>query len=137
MTTISGNTVHWATRAVTLEADDFSIVADGKIYLGTNQSLSVSSDFGNESYRTLEVRWQEYGLDMGLNLYFIADDADWWVNEIRTYNGQNPAEWIYYTGQFFGSPRGKAWTGSIDLISDPRNTVVGKIYLKNMTLWAF
>ena len=46
------------------------------------------------------------GVEMRLNIYFASDGHDWWANEIRTYNGKSPGDWIEYTGTFFRTPLG-------------------------------
>jgi hypothetical protein len=113
----AGDTVRWQTEVVSLEATDFFIEAGGQRYLGAPGAMSVRSDPGDLTYWTLEVAWREHGREMRLNFYFAADERDWWVSEVRTYDGRDPADWIYYKGVFFKRPLGQAFAGDIDVSS--------------------
>jgi hypothetical protein len=116
------NAVAWATDRVSLEADDFRIMADGAEFLGSG-GAELHSDPGDPDYTTLEVEWQENGVEMRLYMYFEAVGAVWHCYEMRTYDGQPGGhwDWIYYTGPFFESPLGEAFTGSVTLESDSDN----------------
>lgn len=141
-----GNKISWRTETVTLEADDFYIVANGKKYLGkidpNTPPMVVRSDPGNANYTTLETWWMEGGVEMRLFLYFRADTANWWAYEIRTYDGvkYSPpisySDWIYYYGPYFKSPLGTSLlvNGETNLTSAPSNKYEGKIYFKNLRL---
>ena len=131
------NAVRWSTDAVDFVAEDFYLEAHGKRYLANVASVDRHSDPGTATYRTLEVTWQEHGTEMRVYLYFAADATHWWVNEIRTYNGRTPGDWITYTGEFFKTPQGVAFHGDLDLTSDPQQGGqfgVGKVHLRNATI---
>lgn len=113
----AGNTVRWQTEVVSLDAADFFIEAGGVRYVDAPGAMRVRSDPGDLTYWTLEVEWREHDRVMRLNLYFAADGRDWWVSEIRTYDGRDPADWIYYKGVFFKRPLGQAFAGDVDLSS--------------------
>lgn len=113
----AGNTVLWQTEVVSLEATDFFIEAGGQRYLGAPGAMRVRSDPGDLNYWTLEVEWRENDREMRLNFYFAADEGDWWVSEIRTYDGRDPADWITYKGVFFKRPLGQAFAGDVDVSS--------------------
>lgn len=131
------NTVRWSTDAVEFVAEDFYVDAHGKRYLANVASVDHRSDPGTATYRTLEVTWQEHGTEMRVHLYFTADTTHWWVNEIRTYNGRTPGDWITYTGEFFKTPQGSPFVGNLDLTSGPQNggqPGMGKVYLHNASI---
>jgi hypothetical protein len=109
--------VRWQTEVVSLEAADFVIEADGKRFVGTPGAMSIHSDPGTLTYWTLEVEWREHAREMRLNIYFAADDRDWWASQIRTYDGRDPGDWIEYHGVFFKRPLGQTFAGDIDLTS--------------------
>lgn len=115
-----GHSVAWQTDVVTAAAADFFIEAGGQRYVGVPNATSVHSDPGDLHYWTLEAEWREHDREMRLYVYFAADDRDWWASEIRTYDGRDPADWIYYRGPFFKTPLGRAFQGDVDLASsDP------------------
>lgn len=111
----NGNAIHWQTEVVDLQADDFWIQANGQRFTATAPQVVVSSDPGNATYRTLEVIWQEHGVEMRVNLYFGGDATNWWVSEIRMYDGQSNGDWVGRTGTWFKTPVGATWTGDLDL----------------------
>jgi hypothetical protein len=129
--------VHWQTPVVILAADAFSIEADGRTFFGNTPTIDIRSDPGHDTYRTLELVWYEHNVEMRLNMYFTADDTSWWVKEIRTYNGQQPGDWISYFGEFFRTPKGQIFLGNVDLTSDPHNAYRGKLHFRNLHLAAW
>jgi len=129
--------VSWDTGYVSLQADEFRIVADGKNFYANVYEVDVHSNAGDETRCTLELEWDENGVEMRLYIYFHANDFYWWANEIWTYDGQEDGNWIYYTGTFFKTNIGTAFTGDVDLQSDENNTHKGEIHIKNLTLQAF
>lgn len=133
---IIGNQVSWQTDRVSLEADHFFLIADNDTFYANVPNVNVDFDPGDSSYCSLEIEWEENGIEMRLFIYFQADGANWWSDELRTYNGQPVGSWIYYTGEFFNSELGTAFTGSVELESDIGN-YAGKIHLDNLTLQAF
>ena len=68
-------------------------------------------------------------------IYFNADSSNWWSEEMRTYNGQQPyGDWLFYYGTFFKSPIGKVFTGNLDLSNDPADSIRGELHLHGLTL---
>ncbi len=123
------------TRQVTFAADGMSIEAGGHNYSAGGSTVDVNSDPGTPNhYTTLELTWSERGVEMRLYVYFTSDGHDWWANEIRTYNGGSPGDWIEYTGAYFRAPLGRAFTGNVDLSATGGN---GHIRLENLRLQAF
>lgn len=134
---LPANPVRWSTDAVDFVAKDFYLEANGQRYGANVASVERHSDPGTATYRTLEVTWQEHGTEMRVNLYFAANATHWWVNEIRTYNGRTPGDWITYTGEFFKTPQGAPFVGNLDITSGPGNggqSVAGKVHLQNVTI---
>jgi hypothetical protein len=117
----NGNAVHWRTDVVELSARDFWIDANGQRFTTAGAEVSVTSDPGDATYRTLEITWQEHGVEMRLNLYFAGDETSWWVSEIRIYNGRTAGDWVPvgdhsgWTGTWFKAPRGGWAVGDLDL----------------------
>jgi len=135
------NPVSWKTDYVFLEADDFYIIADGQKYSADVNTVMVDSDPGDATYTTLEMIWDENNREMRLFMYFFADGEYWWSPELRTYNGQEWENWIYYKEkEYFKTSLGTVFTGDIDLnstSSDPNNQYTGSIHFENLRLQAF
>ena len=129
------NPISWNTGVVSLNADDFYIQAAGVTYLANVSNVDVGG-----SSSTLELEWIEHETDMRLYVYFEADSANWWSDEIRTYDGakNDGTRWVYYYGEFFKSTLGTQFQGDVDLTSsDSDNGVIGKLHFKNLRLLAF
>jgi hypothetical protein len=96
------NTVVWTTDSASLTASNFYIKTDNVYFTSTKQNATVHSDPGNNRYKTLEITWYEFSasqaknVEMRMNIYFKSDGVYWWSDEIRTYNGKDPGDWIYY-----------------------------------------
>jgi hypothetical protein len=125
--------VSWETGRVVLSADAFEIEAGTKNFFAQNTPVDLHSDPGNATYWTFEATWLESGVEMRLNLYFAADNAHWWVNEIRTYNGAAQGDWIYYKGTFFKTPIGQQFQGDVSLESND-GPIQGKLHFANLHL---
>jgi hypothetical protein len=83
------------------------------------------------------VAWEEDGLEQRLNLYFSADDLDWWISEVRTRDGFKNADWITYQTDFLAAtPRGDTYEGDLELIGGD-GRVPGSLVIKDMRLTAF
>lgn len=130
------NPVSWSTNRVSLEAENFYLVAEGDTFYANVQNVDVSSDPGDSEYCTLELTWQENGVEMRLFMYFMADGTNWWSDEMRTYDGEFYGDWIYYYGEFFKSNLGTAYTGSVEF-EDDSDTLMGIIHFDDLTLQAF
>jgi hypothetical protein len=131
-----GNAVRWSSGLVTLSADDFAIVANGRTFLG-RPPYAIHSDPGDANYRTLELTWFERGVEMRMNLYVEADARDWWLSELRTYDGHEPGDWITYGGPLFRTPRGLPFRGTVELTSAGGplgDASKGSVRFKNLVL---
>ena len=131
------NPVSWSARggAISLQADDFYLIANGTKYLGDAPSLSIHSDPGTAQSTTLELTWTEKSVEMRFFIYVVADSTTWSANEIRTYNGATPGDWIYYQASagYFSTPLGASFHGNLDADS---TTPTGSIHLENATFKA-
>jgi len=76
---------------------------------------------------------------MRLVFNFRNDGKEWWSDEIRTYNGRTPGDWIYYRGEFFRSPLGTRFQGSLEIEgkSEDGLNLAGKIHFENLSLEAY
>ena len=126
---------HVETRQVSLTADAVAIDAGGKRF-HASAPMQVGGDPGiAREYTTLELTWNEHGVEMRLFVYFTSDGRDWWSDEIRTYDGADPGEWITYKGEFFRRPLGSPFVGDFEVTApDPG---VGRLHLSNARLEAF
>jgi hypothetical protein len=110
----------WDSGSVRLEAEAFELRAADKVFTGVGPT-EVDSDPGDPTYRTLEIEWFEQDVEQRMNIYFAADEADWWVTEIRTYDGFPQGEWIYYASEpepldvMFRTPRGATFEADLRL----------------------
>ncbi|MFZ5376590.1 MAG: hypothetical protein ACOZAN_02885 [Patescibacteria group bacterium] len=134
--------INWRTNDAYLEADDFYIMANGRRFTGA-ATYSIASDPPTPpdvNYTTLEVTWSENGTEMRTYLYFRKNAQGWYVDEIRTYNGNNPGDWIYYLNPEAQIPQtavGRAYTNSGELIFTSSQGGVGEIHFRNLRLQAF
>lgn len=135
--------IQWSTQVVDLTAATFSVEVNDVLFTTEGARPSVRSDRGGPDYWTLEAEWTENDLEQRLYMYFASDGTDWWVGEIRTRNGYDPAEWIYAYGPFFRSPLGSSFEGDvrIDLMGSGRpgdagNRVPGVLTFEGMRLLA-
>ncbi len=105
--------IEWRTPSVALEADRLQITASGLTFEGTDEPfLSVGSDnLGADYYsRTYQAEWREHDRWMRLWFFLGADDTQWWVDEIYTYDGKKDGDYLYY-GQLAPltrTPRGES-----------------------------
>ncbi len=132
--------VVWDSGSVRLEADDFELRVGDKIFYGIGPT-AVDSDPGGSDYRTLEITWQEQGVEQRMNLYFGADDDEWWISEIRTYDGFEQGEWLNYAvvGQMWNdmlrTPKRDTYEGDVQLVGWGR--VPGEVRIKGLRLTPF
>lgn len=132
------NPVEWITSRVSLIADHFFIVTPSDTFYANVDAVDVDSDPGDSTYCSLEITWQEHGVEMRLYMYFHADSLNWWSDQFRTYNGEQNAQWFYYYGEFFLSPLGETYTGDFEFVSDTSgidNT--GTLHMEGLQLRAF
>lgn len=133
--------IGWTTPVVDLQADGFLVEANGLEFTTDGAPLGTSSDPGGPDYWTLEVTWLEQDREQRLNMYFGSDGTDWWVDEIRTYDGYPQGEWVLAYGPFFTTPLGEAYEGDvrIDLLGEgrpkaPNKRVPGVLSIEGMRL---
>jgi hypothetical protein len=118
---------------VRLEADRFIVETGGRRFSPSSEA-ELSGDPGirpgadQPGYTTLELTWFEHGVEMRVNLYFASDPDSWWVSEIRTYDGDDPGQWVTMTGEYLHSPLGEPFVGDLD---------VGPLHLGELRLEAF
>jgi len=111
----AGNAVHWVTNVVELHATDFWIEANGQRFSANAMPVDVHSDPGDATYRTLELVWEEHGVEMRINLYFENDGPSTWIDEIRIYDGTAQPKWRTATGRFAPTLTGTFWSGDLDV----------------------
>ncbi len=142
-TSAQKNKVSWRSSRVSLEADDFYIIASGKKFLGPGNGI-VGGDPGNPTYCSLELEWRENDVPMRLYIYFSADNQKWWSPLVRTRNGAPIDGWVSYGGKLFETPLGAVATGNYHLTSTsetdgtpnaaPRFSI---LHFENLRLQAF
>ena len=131
------NPVDWRTQFASLKASDFHIEIGDKVFYG-NDTMRLVSDPGVDR-TTLEATWQENGVEMRLFMYFRKTSTnDWEMYELRTYNGQQPGDWLYYSDSLGNSV--SSMVGQRNY-SDERTFVASsgnaKIYCKGCDINAF
>jgi hypothetical protein len=133
--------IQWTTPVVDLVAESFLVEANGLEFTTVDAPLGDGSDPVGPDYWTLEVEWVEQEREQRLSMYFGSDGRDWWVDEVRTRDGYDPAEWIYAYGPFFKTPLDQAYEGDvrIELLGEGRprdgsNKVPGVLAIEGMRL---
>ena len=126
----------WGTQMATLAADRLTVDVGGRAFVGPQHVRYVVSDPGSATYRTLELSWQDHGTEMRLNLYLGADRTSWWIDQIRTYDGRDPGNWIYYLGPSFRTPLGQSFSGNLNLFGVGIGGF-GRLQIWGMELGAF
>ena len=82
---------------------------------------------------------------MWLHLYLRADDEDWWIEEVRSYDGRKNGDWTYYRPadlpQMTRTPRGATFEGDLDLASTSADRhaldKAGRVRITGLRLTAF
>ena len=105
----------WDSGLVRLTADAIRITGGGQVFTGQVPQVSIHSDPGDATYRTLEVEWIEQDREQRLYLYLAADKTSWWATEIRTRDGATRAEWVTYPGPAWKMPIGGTYHGDVRL----------------------
>lgn len=120
-----GSSLLFETSTVRLQADTIEVDTAGKTF-SPNETMTVSSDPGTPNeYTTLELTWFDHGVEMRIYLYFASDGSDWWVNEVRTYDGNNPGEWLIVNDEeHFRSFLGQPFQGEVIAVGAMRMTGV-------------
>ena len=104
--TANGAAVSWQTPVAQLTATQFWIEVDGMRFTAPGGVVVHSDPAG-----TLEMTWQERGVEMRMNLYFESDGTGWTVREIRTYDGRTRGNWIYYESLSYRAATGEPIVG--------------------------
>ncbi len=88
------------TRSVELSYNDFYIKVGNKKFEVNDAKVTTNSVLGNPNYTTLEMDWQDKqsNVPMRLYLYFSAQAGKWQTDEIQSFDGTNPGNWIIYNG---------------------------------------
>ena len=125
----------WTTSRVVFTSNTFTVDVGGQRYSPTGVHVDVNTDPGDATYATLELSWQEHGVPMNVNVYFAADAANWWVTEMRTYNGKEPAgaDWVTFMGDEFRTPLGGTYSGDVNLTAT-EGGVTSHLQISGMTL---
>ncbi len=108
----SSSAIDWTTGQVSLRADDFRLEVNDLVF-GEDVSPDVVSDPGGSDGWTLEVTWAEHAVEQRVFMYFTANDTEWWVEEIRTYDGHEEGNWVAALGPFFVTPLGETFEGDV------------------------
>ena len=125
---VVGAAFSFNTPQVRLNADELTVEAGGRTFTPA-ADVTVHGDPGRwNEYTTLELTWLEHDVEMRINLYFASDGTDWWVSEVRTYDGATEGKWIESVGERFRSRLGTAYEGDVDL---------GGLHIRGMHLEAF
>jgi hypothetical protein len=128
--------VDWSTQYVAFTARELSIVVDGVTFVGADPAIERHSDPGGPNYQTLEVQWHEHGVEMRLYLYFASDGTDWWMTEMRTYDGRANADWVTFAGERMRTPLGQPYTDDLDLTATDHG-VTSQVQISGLLLQAF
>ncbi len=123
--------VHFETHQVKLDADAFFVEAYGKRFTAKDTRVYVGTDPGDD-HQTLELEWDEHGVNMRVYFSFAADATDWWVDQIRAYDNKAENDGIYSSGERFRTPLGSAFQGDVDL---SQHSV--RLHFTNLRLEAF
>lgn len=107
--------IDWRTSATLLRADALTIDAGGLQFTGAADEFELNPGPVVDGDTTVEAIWREHDLEMRINIYLHSDGVEWWSDEIRTYDGTDPGEWITHTGDFFRSPIDLPFEGDLAL----------------------
>ena len=123
-----GDPVHWQTDVVDLQADAFSLAVNDFVFTLAGTEPTVQADSGSPGAPVLELAWVEHGVKQRMIWSFFHDESDWWVGEIRAYDGFADGQWVRADGPFFESPLGAAYEGDVrvELVGDGRPEDPGK-----------
>lgn len=110
------------TGAIDYDVDHTRLTASALVITTPNGTFHedtsgiVVGESKSDTTATLELEWTERGADMRLYIYVDVDGTDWVVTEIRTYNGDADAEWIYYEGpEIMRCPLGQYARGTLSI----------------------
>lgn len=121
---------HFETPTVMMDATSVEVITADRGWVPTDDVVAHSDPGMPNEYTTLELSWHDNGVEQRMYMYFQSNGIDWWVREIRTYDGQVDGDWLEPTveGQYLKSPLGTAFIGDLDLAT---------LRITDMTLEAF
>lgn len=121
---------HFETPTVMMDATSVEVITADRGWVPTDDVVVHSDPGMANEYTTLELTWHDDGIEQRMYMYFQSNGIDWWVREIRTYDGQADGDWMEPAaeGQFFKSPLGTAFVGDLNLAT---------LRITDMTLEAF
>jgi hypothetical protein len=134
---------NWITPQVYLEARYLNMSINGKHFWENPENVIIHSDPGDSNYTTLEMTWYENGVEMRINMYFRSDGQKWWLDELRSYNGQDLGDWIYYDVAYYGGskfierPLEEPYIGTLSFYSKSNQEYSGIISFTEMVLLPF
>jgi hypothetical protein len=133
--------VHWQTDELDLQAAGFSLTVNDLVFTQRDSLPTARADSRYPGSTSLEVDWVEHGVEQRMVWSFFSDESDWWVGEIRAYDGFEDGQWVLADGPFFTSPLGETFEGDahIELVGsgrpeDPGNQVHAELALDEMRL---
>lgn len=133
--------LHWQTDVVDFRAAAFRLAIGDELFTTAGSRLMVDSFPGDRRYWTLEVEWLEHGVEQRMDWDFAADGSDWWVSQLRTYDGHAEGEWVYADGPFLQTPLGQAYEGDVRIElrgegrpDDPGNHVEAVLSIEDLRL---
>ncbi|MEA2025936.1 MAG: hypothetical protein U9O18_04530 [Chloroflexota bacterium] len=139
--------VHWEDGGITFDARDFTIDVNGRTF-GPKTPIWISGHHNNHvrlppRRGEIEAHWPAQGTHMRLGFELQSDDTHWWIERLRTYDGTDAPEYLYY-GRLEDQTRtriGEAFEGSLDVRAtrgQRKGLIPGaRLRIKDMRLEAF
>lgn len=124
-------------QAAAIAADTVEIVVDGRSFTPPPDAAIAGDGAAQPS---LQADWMQDGTEMRWNVYFASDGRDWWVDEVRIYNGQTPGDWLIDGTDRFHTPLGQAYVGDLDMAfaaEEAPGEIRGRLTVSNATMQAF
>lgn len=125
--------VEWDAGPVRLAARAVQVQASGKTFGGQAASAQLHSILTSPTFLTMEARWAENGVMMGLRFDFESDESEWWVTSVRALDGTSYGRWVIIDGPHGRTRIGEAYVG--DLFLDAPGGV--SLRLEQLVLEAF
>jgi hypothetical protein len=134
-----GSSIYWKYGDILIESRSFAIEAGGKTFNADVDEFTMSG--GGDPPTELEMTWIEHDVEMRLFIHLDSDGAEWWSDEIRTYDGSDcdSSCWLYYQGDYFRSAVGKPFWGDfvVNSTSADNQGASGKIRFLDMKFEAY
>lgn len=138
--------INWTTPDVTITADDFYIVSNGKTYYGDDQNVTiipgvVDTNPGAVHWANIEVRSNQYGDDLRMKIYFRAEGSTWNVSSVGILNSNYSSQWVSYNNPLIYTVLGHSYHqngNTYFTINDPNTgQKVVDVYFTNLRVQAF